>query len=79
MRFSSNEGQNMAPDVILILIKLGRVVVIWEREGGRGGLESILLNTINPFFIFAGNKGYRLRPSPRPPAPCLGDMEVGGR
>lgn len=25
MRFSSNEGQNMAPDVILILIKAGRV------------------------------------------------------
>lgn len=28
MRFSSNEGQNMAPDVILILIKEGRVAVI---------------------------------------------------
>lgn len=42
----------MAPDVILILIKEGREVVM---EGGR--LESILLNTINPFFIFGGNKG----------------------
>lgn len=31
MRFSSNEGQNMAPDVILILIKEGRLVVM---EGG---------------------------------------------
>lgn len=31
MRFSSNEGQNMAPDVILILIKEGREVVM---EGG---------------------------------------------
>lgn len=31
MRFSSNEGQNMAPDVILILIKEGRVAVM---EGG---------------------------------------------
>lgn len=31
MRFSSNEGQNMAPDVILILIKEGRVVLM---EGG---------------------------------------------
>ena len=40
----------MAPDVILILIKEGRVAVT-------GGLESILLNTINPFFIFGGNKG----------------------
>lgn len=28
MRFSSNEGQNMAPDVILILIKEERVVVV---------------------------------------------------
>lgn len=54
MRFSSNEGQNMAPDVILILIKEGRVVVM-----ERGGLESILLNTINPFFRFGGNKGCR--------------------
>lgn len=53
MRFSSNEGQNMAPDVILILIKEGRVVMGW------GVLESILLNTINPFFIFEGNKGRR--------------------
>lgn len=43
----------MAPDVILILIKEGRVVMGW------GVLESILLNTINPFFIFEGNKGRR--------------------
>ncbi len=52
MRFSSNEGQNMAPDVILILIKEGRVVAM-----GLGVLESILLNTINPFFMFGWNKG----------------------
>ena len=32
MRFSSNEGQNMAPDVILILIKEGRVALM----GGGG-------------------------------------------
>lgn len=56
----------MAPDVILILIKEGRAVAI------RGvGLESILLNTINPFFIFGENKSYRpggvfSGPSPRP-------------
>lgn len=48
MRFSSNEGQNTEPDVILILIKEGR-------------LESILLNTINPFFLFEGNKGLQGR------------------
>ena len=32
MRFSSNEGQNTAPDVILILIKEGRVGLM--EEGG---------------------------------------------
>lgn len=37
MRFSSNEGQNMAPDVILILIKEGRVVVVMELGWGWGG------------------------------------------
>lgn len=79
MRFSSNEGQNMAPDVILILIKEGRVLVM------EGGLESILLNTINPFFRFGGNRaaGRRFRPSSvfslPPSAPCFGDAEVDGR
>lgn len=57
MRFSSNEGQNMAPDVILILIKDGRVEVM---ETGGVRIESILLNTINPFFIFGENKGCRV-------------------
>lgn len=51
----------MAPDVILILIKEGRVVVVMELGWGVGVLESILLNTINPFFIFGGNKGRRER------------------
>lgn len=37
----------MAPDVILILIKDGRVEVM---ETGGVRIESILLNTINPFF-----------------------------
>lgn len=48
MRFSSNEGQNMVPDVILILIKQGRAVV--------GGLESILLNTTYPFSYLEGTR-----------------------
>lgn len=34
MRFSSNEGQNMVPDVILILIKEGRVAVMGWGGGG---------------------------------------------
>ncbi|KAK5851748.1 hypothetical protein PBY51_023276 [Eleginops maclovinus] len=51
MRFSSNEGQNMAPDVILILIKEGSGVLM-----GGWGVESILLNTINPFLIFGGTR-----------------------
>lgn len=33
MRFSSNEGQNIAPDVILILIKERRVVVVGMEWG----------------------------------------------
>jgi len=37
MRFSSNEGQNMVPDVILILIKEGRLVVIRGVGGGFRG------------------------------------------
>lgn len=74
MRFTSNEGQNMAPDVILILIK-------------GGGLESILLNTINPFY-FRGEQGLLggihthqvcSLSLPRPPFPNLGDMEVNGQ
>lgn len=52
MRFSRNEGQNMEPDVILILIKEGRLVLMEER----GRLQRILLNTINPLFLFGGNK-----------------------
>ena len=35
MRFSSNEGQNMAPDVILILIKEGRVAAALVMVGVR--------------------------------------------
>lgn len=35
MRFSSNEGQNMAPDVILILIKEGR-------GGGGNGVGGVV-------------------------------------
>lgn len=54
MRFSCNEGQNLEPDVILILIKEGRVAL-------KQGLGSILLNTINPVFIFGANKGCRER------------------
>lgn len=55
MRFSSNEGQNTLPDVILIPIKEGL---------GRRELESILLNTINPFFpiwrrTWSERRGYK--------------------
>lgn len=59
MRFSCNEGQNTEPDVILILIKEGRVAL-------KQGLQSILLNTINPVFIFGANKGCRERRRARP-------------
>lgn len=38
MRFSSNEGQNIAPDVILILIKVGRVLVVGMELGSGGGV-----------------------------------------
>lgn len=37
MRFSSNEGQTMAPDVILILIKEWRVVLVVM--GSVGGIR----------------------------------------
>lgn len=37
MRFSSNEGQNMAPDVIPILIKEWRVVLVVM--GSVGGIR----------------------------------------
>lgn len=76
MRFTSNEGQNMAPDVILILIK--------EGAGGRGGVgmvgEHIVKYNEPFFFYYRGEQGLQGGIHARCALfPRLGDMEVSGR
>lgn len=80
MRFSSNEGQNMAPDVILILIKERGgcccCCCCWRCGGVGWVLERILLNTINPFFNIWREQGPKGEDAASPTcsravAPCV--------